>query len=271
MVWSETLTDWLSIEIQRLIDDGNTASNRGSVAALQQQQSHDPNIGCSGLDETLEAMRTEMRRFSLDQVTPHANRWHLQNELIPAEVINQMANLGVFGLTIPEQYGGLGFNKTSMCVVSEELSRGYIGVGSLGTRLEIAAELILGGGSEDQKQKWLPRIASAEVLPTAVFTEPDTGSDLASLRTRAVRSGDAYKIYGSKTWITHAARADLMTLLVRTGSQESGYRGLSLFLAEKPRGNDENPFPVQGMAGSEIHVLGYRGMKEYEIFMTLQV
>lgn len=259
------IADWLSIEMQQLIDDGNTASNRGRVAALQRQQSHDSNIGSSGLDETLEAMRTEMRRFSLDQVTPHANQWHLQNELIPVEVINQMAALGVFGLTIPEEYGGLGFNKTSMCVVSEELSRGYIGVGSLGTRSEIAAELILCGGSEDQKKKWLPRIASADVLPTAVFTEPDTGSDLASLKTRAVRNGDTYKIYGSKTWITHAARADLMTLLVRTGSQESGYRGLSLFLAEKPRGNDDNPFPVQGMAGSEIHVLGYRGMKEYEI------
>lgn len=259
------IADWFSIEIQRLIDDGNTASNRGRVAALQRQQSHDPNIGSSGLDEMLEAMRSEVRRFSLDQITPHANQWHLQNELIPAEIINQMAALGVFGLTIPEEYGGLGFNKTSMCVVSEELSRGYIGVGSLGTRSEIAAELILCGGSEDQKQKWLPRIASADVLPTAVFTEPDTGSDLASLKTRAVRHGDTYKIYGSKTWITHAARADLMTLLVRTGSQESGYRGLSLFLAEKPRGNDDNPFPVQGMAGSEIHVLGYRGMKEYEI------
>lgn len=259
------IADWFSIEIQRLVDDGNTASNRGRVAALQRQQSHDSNIGSSGLDETLEAMRTEMRRFSLNQVTPRANQWHLQNELIPVEVINQMAALGVFGLTIPEEYGGLGFNKTSMCVVSEELSRGYIGVGSLGTRSEIAAELILCGGSEDQKQKWLPRIASADVLPTAVFTEPDTGSDLASLKTRAVRNGDTYKIYGSKTWITHAARADLMTLLVRTGSQESGYRGLSLFLAEKPRGNDDNPFPVQGMAGSEIHVLGYRGMKEYEI------
>lgn len=259
------IADWLSVEIQQLIDGGNTVSNRGRMAALQRQQPHDSNIGSSGLDETLEAMRTEMRRFSLDQVTPHANQWHLQNELIPVEVINQMAALGVFGLTIPEEYGGLGFSKTSMCVVSEELSRGYIGVGSLGTRSEIAAELILCGGSEDQKQKWLPRIASAYVLPTAVFTEPDTGSDLASLKTRAVRNGDTYKIYGSKTWITHAARADLMTLLVRTGSQESGYRGLSLFLAEKPRGNDDNPFPVQGMAGSEIHVLGYRGMKEYEI------
>ena len=176
-----------------------------------------------------------------------------------------MSELGVFGLTIPEEYGGLGLGKESMCVVSEELSRGYIGVGSLGTRSEIAAELILGGGTEEQKRKWLPKLASGEVLPTAVFTEPNTGSDLASLKTRAVRQGDVYKVYGNKTWITHPVRADLMTLLVRTNPKEPGHRGLSMLLAEKPRGTDENPFPAAGMSGTEIEVLGYRGMKEYEI------
>jgi (2S)-methylsuccinyl-CoA dehydrogenase len=152
-----------------------------------------------------------------------------------------------------------------MCVVSEELSRGYIGVGSLGTRSEIAAELILGSGTEEQKRKWLPKIASGEVLPTAVFTEPNTGSDLASLKTRAVRDGSTYKVHGNKTWITHPVRADLMTLLVRTNPAEKGYRGLSMLLAEKPRGSDEKPFPAPGMSGTEIEVLGYRGMKEYEI------
>jgi (2S)-methylsuccinyl-CoA dehydrogenase len=171
----------------------------------------------------------------------------------------------VFGLTLPEEFGGLGLGKESMCVVSEELSRGYIGVGSLGTRSEIAAELILSSGTEEQKHKWLPKIASGEVLPTAVFTEPNTGSDLASLKTRAVRQGDVYKVYGSKTWITHPVRADLMTLLVRTNPSETGYRGLSMLLAEKPRGSDDNPFPTPGMTGTEIEVLGYRGMKEYEI------
>src|SRR5271167_1489118 len=176
-----------------------------------------------------------------------------------------MAELGVFGLTIPEEFGGLGLGKEAMCVVSEELSRGYIGVGSLGTRSEIAAELILGGGTAEQKAHWLPKIASGEVLPTAVFTEPNTGSDLASLKTRAVRDGGVYKITGQKTWITHPVRADLMTLLVRTNPAEPGYRGLSMFLAEKPRGTDENPFPAAGMSGGEIEVLGYRGMKEYEI------
>ena len=152
-----------------------------------------------------------------------------------------------------------------MCLVTEELSRGWIGAGSLGTRSEIAAELILGGGTEEQKTKWLPKIASGEILPTAVFTEPNTGSDLASLKTRAVREGDVYKVYGNKTWITHPVRADVMTLLVRTNPNEKGYRGLSMLLAEKPRGDDKNPFPANGMTGTEIEVLGYRGMKEYEI------
>ena len=206
-----------------------------------------------------------MRKFADDKVVPHAQDWHLNNEYIPLDVIGQMAELGVFGLTIPEDYGGLGLGKESMCVVSEELSRGYIGVGSLGTRSEIAAELILGSGTAQQKRHWLPKLASGAVLPTAVFTEPNTGSDLASLKTRAVREGGAYKVSGNKTWITHPVRADLMTLLVRTNPAETGYRGLSMLLAEKPRGDDAEPFPVAGMSGSEIEVLGYRGMKEYEI------
>ena len=183
-----------------------------------------------------------MRKFADDKVVPHAQAWHLNNEYIPLDVIAQMAELGVFSLTIPEDYGGLGLGKESMCVVSEELSRGYIGVGSLGTRSEIAAELILGSGTAEQKRRWLPKLASGDVLPTAVFTEPNTGSDLASLKTRAVREGGAYKVYGNKTWITHPVRADLMTLLVRTNPAETGYRGLSMLLAEKPRGDDASRF-----------------------------
>jgi (2S)-methylsuccinyl-CoA dehydrogenase len=222
-------------------------------------------VGDCGLDETLTSIREEMRKFADGDVVPHAQEWHLTNSYIPAAVIAQMGELGVFGLTIAEEYGGLGLGKESMCVVSEELSRGYIGVGSLGTRSEIAAELIAGSGTQEQKRKWLPKIASGEVLPTAVFTEPNAGSDLASIRTRAARHGDVYKIYGNKTWITHPVRADLMTLLVRTNPREAGHRGLSMLLAQKPRGSDEEPFPAPGMSGSEIEVLGYRGMKEYEI------
>jgi len=250
--------------VEHLIATGNTAARRARLMELMRQH-HDATVGACGLDDTLDSIREEMRKFADDRVTPFAQQWHLRNEYIPLDVIAQMAELGVFRLTIPEDYEGMGLGKESMCVVSEELSRGYIGVGSLGTRSEIAAELILNSGTEEQKRKWLPKIAAGEVLPTAVFTEPNTGSDLASLKTRAVRQGDVYKIYGNKTWITHPVRADLMTLLVRTNPAETGYRGLSMLLAEKPRGSDDDPFPVPGMTGTEIEVLGYRGMKEYEI------
>jgi (2S)-methylsuccinyl-CoA dehydrogenase len=250
--------------VEGLIASGNTRENRAALAALIGEAGEGA-IGDPGLDETFEAIRGEMRRFADAEVAPHAQGWHRANAYIPLEVIAGLSGMGVFGLTIPEAYGGMGLGKVAMCVVSEELSRGYIGVGSLGTRSEIAAELILVGGTEAQKQKYLPRIASGEILPTAVFTEPNTGSDLASLRTRAVREGDEYLVSGAKTWITHPVRADLMTLLVRTNPNEKGYRGLSMFLAEKPRGTDADPFPAKGMSGGEIEVLGYRGMKEYEI------
>lgn len=251
--------------VARLIATGNTAANRAALAARMQTGMSAASVGDAGLDETLEAFRSQMRRFAAEKIEPSAHEWHLEDRYIPLGVIEEMASLGVFGLTIPEQYGGLGLGREAMCVVSEALSHAYLGVGSLGTRSEIAAELILSGGTEAQKAAWLPHIASGEILPTAVFTEPDTGSDLAHLKTRAVRDGDVYRIHGSKTWITHAARADLMMLLARTDPREPGHRGLSMFLAEKPRGSEEDPFPAPGMSGSEIGVLGYRGMKEFEI------
>jgi (2S)-methylsuccinyl-CoA dehydrogenase len=251
--------------VESLIAAGNTPENRARLVALMRETQAAATFGDPGLDDTLEAIRTEMRRFGEAEVAPHAHEWHLKNEYIPLEVIAQMAELGVFGLTIPEEFGGMGLSKVSMCVVSEELSRAYIGVGSLGTRSEIAAELILGGGTQEQKERYLPRIASGEILPTAVFTEPNTGSDLASLRTRAVRDGETYRVHGNKTWITHPVRADVMTMLVRTNPDEPGHKGLSILLAEKPRGTDADPFPVEGLTGGEIEVLGYRGMKEYEL------
>ena len=244
---------------------GNTPPTRAALARLIQQSEAAATFGDTGLDETYEAMREEIRRFCDTEVMPYAHEWHLANDYVPMEIIAKMSELGVFGLTIPEQFGGLGLGKESMCVVSEELSRGYIGVGSLGTRSEIAAELIEVAGTDAQRQRWLPALASGEIIPTAVFTEPNIGSDLASIKTRAVREGDVYKITGQKTWITHPVRADLMTLMARTNPDEAGYRGLSMFLAEKPRGSDADPFPADGMTGSEIEVLGYRGMKEYEI------
>jgi (2S)-methylsuccinyl-CoA dehydrogenase len=256
------LRAFATAEVQELVDRGLAPARIARLAELIAEG----DLGDWGLeDDTLELMREQFRRFADEQVVPHAHSWHLRDELIPVEIIEKLAGLGVFGLTVPEEWGGLGLGKQAMCVVTEELSRGYIGVGSLGTRSEIAAELIRLGGTEEQKRCWLPRIASGEVLPTAVFTEPDTGSDLASLTTRAVRDGDHYRVTGAKTWITHAARADLMTLLVRTDPAEKGYRGLSMLLAEKPRGGGADPFPAEGLSGSEIPVLGYRGMKEYAL------
>ena len=248
-----------------LILNGNHSEDRLKLAHIIRDSFSSNNFGNLGLDETSVMIRDQFNKFVEEHVTPHAHEWHLKDELIPMSVIDKMSELGIFGLTIPEEYGGLGMSKLAMCIVTEELSRGYIGKGSLGTRTDISSELLLIGGTEEQKKHWLPKIASGEILPTAVFTEPNTGSDLASLKTRATANGTNYSITGNKTWITHGARSDLMTLLARTNPDEKGYKGLSMFLAEKERGSDENMFPSNGMSGGEIEVLGYRGMKEYEI------
>ena len=249
----------------RLAQEGNTQAVRLRLVTLMQELEANTILEASGLDEELEMIREQFRRYAIEKVEPYAHEWHLKDELIPMEVIDELAEMGVFGLTIPEEYGGFGLSKASMCVVSEELSRGYIGVGSLGTRSEIAAELIIAGGTQAQKEKWLPALASGEKLPTAVFTEPNTGSDLGALRTRAVKLGDDWSVTGNKTWITHATRTHVMTLLARTDPETTDYKGLSMFLAEKTPGTDEAPFPSEGMTGGEIEVLGYRGMKEYEL------
>lgn len=251
--------------VMTLCNQGNSQAARMRLVELMQEQQGVAVFGNSGLDEELEMIRDQFRRFADDQVVPNAHDWHLKDELIPMEIIDSLAEMGVFGLTIPEEHGGFGLSKASMVVVSEELSRGYIGVGSLGTRSEIAAELIICGGTDEQKANWLPKLASGEILPTAVFTEPNTGSDLGSLRTRATLDGDEYTVNGNKTWITHAARTHVMTLLARTNPDSTDHRGLSMFLAEKNPGTDDAPFPTEGMTGTEIEVLGYRGMKEYEL------
>ncbi|MEL7301455.1 MAG: acyl-CoA dehydrogenase family protein [Pseudomonadota bacterium] len=251
--------------VMTLCNAGNTQAARLRLVALMQEQQNTI-VGRSGLDEELEMIREQFRRYSIDRVEPFAHEWHLKDELIPMETIEELAEMGVFGLTIPEEHGGLGLSKASMCVVSEELSRGYIGVGSLATRSEIAAELILCGGTEEQKEKWLPGLASAEILPTAVFTEPNTGSDLGALKTRAKKddNGD-WILNGNKTWITHASRTHVMTVLARTVPDTTDYRGLSMFLAEKTPGTDAEPWQDPGISGGEIEVLGYRGMKEYTL------
>jgi len=252
-------------EAARLMMAGNTPDARSALVALMRDNHGRATFGATGLDAELEMIRDQFRRYADEKVIPRAQDWHLKDELIPMEVITELAEMGVFGLTIPESYGGFGLSKASMVVVSEELSRGYIGVGSLGTRSEIAAELILCGGTDEQKAKWLPGLASGAILPTAVFTEPNTGSDLGSLRTRARKQGEDWEITGNKTWITHAARTHVMTVLARSVEGTSDYRGLSMFLAEKTPGTDETPFVDPGLSGGEIEVLGYRGMKEYTV------
>ena len=250
--------------IERLAPGASQAVKARIVELLDQARGR-ASLEASGLDETLEAVSGQFQAFAHAKIAPFAHGWHLKDELIPLELIEEMGALGVFGLTAPEAWGGSGFGKVAMCVVTEALSRGYIGTGSLGTRSEIAAELLLAHGTDDQKARFLPAIVSGAIVPTAVFTEPEAGSDLGSLRTRAMRDGEVWRVTGAKTWITHAARADLMTLLVRTDPASRDHRGLSMFLAEKPRGTVADPFPAPGMTGGEIAVIGYRGMKEYEI------
>jgi len=261
----ETLEKLFAAPLLTLVNQGGGQAVKIRVADLVAASRGKATVEVTGLDETFEMIRDQFHAFAEEKVVPHAHGWHLRDELIPMALVKELGDLGVFGLTIPEEYDGAGLGKTAMCVVSEELSRAWIGVGSLATRSEIAAELILTGGTPAQRQEWLPKIASAEILPTAVFTEPNTGSDLGALRTRGVRDGDSYVVTGNKTWITHAARADAMTLLVRTDPDTTDYRGLSMLLAPKQRGDDANPFPTEGMSGGEIGVIGYRGMKEYEI------
>ena len=244
-----------------LLDADHAATRADAAAALAAGQWPSETLH----DADLDAIREQYRRFTDAAILPYAHGWHLANALIPDATVQAMADLGTFGVCIPEEFGGLGLGKLVMCIVTEELSRGWIGAGSLGTRSEIAGELIATGGTDAQKAEWLPKIASGEILPTAVFTEPDVGSDLGSLQTRARRTNDHWVIDGAKNWITHAARSDLMTLLARTLPQAKGYAGLSMLLVPKPRGTDADPFPADGMSGSEIEVLGYRGMREYAL------
>ena len=259
---AETEKKYETPEVTELIRRGTSSQTRAAIANLI----YEGHFGHLGINDTsLTMIKDQFQRFSDEKIAPHAQTWHRKDLLIPEDTIAQMADLGVFGLTIPEKWGGVQLGKIAMCMVTEELCRGYLGVGSLATRTEIAADLILLHGTEPQKELWLRGLAHGSILPTALFTEPDTGSDLASVSTRAHRSDNTYLITGAKTWSTHASRADLMTMLVRTDPDTKGYGGISVLLAPKPRGSEGNLFPAHGMTGTEIKVLGYRGMKEYEI------
>ena len=252
-------------EFNDLVLNGNSAKDRSKLASLLKDGFTSKNFGNCGLDETALIIQEQFKKFIEDDVIPNAHEWHLKDELIPMSIIDKMSKMGVFGLTIPEEFGGLGMSRFIDCVVTEGLARGYIGVGSLGTRGDIAAELLNTGGTKEQKNKFLPKIASGEMLPCAVLTEPHSGSDMGSCKTRAVENAENYKITGNKTWVTHGARSDVMMLLARTNPNEKGYKGLSMFIAEKQRGDDDDMFPDEGISGGEIEVLGYRGMKEYEV------
>ena len=248
--------------VAQLLSSGNTAENRLALAQL----CRDGVFANESLDDDfIDAARDQYRRYTEERIIPQAHQWHLDNALIPDQTVDELAAMGTFGICIPEDFGGLGLGKLAMSVATEELSRGWIAAGSLGTRSEIAGELILLGGTKAQHEQWLPGIASGEVLPTAVFTEPDVGSDMGSLTTRALSTDNGWKIKGNKTWITHASRSDLMTLMARSLPDQKGYAGLSMFLVPKSRGTEENPFPSEGLSGTEIEVLGYRGMREYEL------
>lgn len=227
-------------------------------------------LGPLHLDDELMIVRDTFRRFATDRLAPIAEDIHRRNADIPDDVIDMLAEMGCFAMSIPEQYGGLASGGVGelvrMLIATEELSRGSLGVGgSLITRPEILAKAILAGGTEEQKSAWLPRIASGELMVGVAVTEPDFGSDVANITVAARRDGDVWRVSGVKTWCTFAGRADLLMLLARTDPDRSKtHRGLSLFVVEKPAFAGEH-FVVEGMEGRAIDTLGYRGMHSFEV------
>lgn len=210
-----------------------------------------------------EAIKREARKFAEKEVAPIAHDLYNEGAEIPMEIIKKMADLGYFAMAIPEQYGGLGMDTLSITLVTEELSRVWLSVGSVMTRMLIAGGLILNGGTEEQKERWLPGIASGDILPAAAFTEPNAGSDTAGMQMRAVRQGDKYILNGAKTWITFANRANLMTVLARTDPDLSKrHKGLSMFVVEKKPGNE---FMPPHLTGAPIPTIGYYGMKSFSL------
>ena len=236
------------------------------------------------LDDDMEMVQDTFRSFAANVVAPHAEHVHRTNDDVPEEVIAGLADIGAFGLSVPAGYGGFsegGENEyTAMVIATEELSRASLGIGgSLITRPEILTRALVKGGTEAQKQAWLPKLATAEAMVAVAVTEPDFGSDVAGLKVTATEARGAdgvpgYVINGVKTWCTFGARADVLMLLARTDPDRSkAHRGLSLFIVPKPRG-DGHGFeftqdPVDGRVGKiegrPIDTIGYRGMHSYEI------
>ncbi|MGH9191450.1 MAG: acyl-CoA dehydrogenase family protein [Acidimicrobiales bacterium] len=237
--------------------------------------------GPSHLDDDFELVRDTFRRFADDKIRPIAEGIHRHNADIPEDIISGLAELGAFGLSVPEEYGGFAAGGESdymgMVVATEELARGSLGVGgSLITRPEILTRALVKGGTEDQKRHWLPRLASAEVMAAVAVTEPDYGSDVAAIATMARPTDGGWLLSGVKTWCTFGARADVLMLLARTDPDRSrAHRGLSLFVVPKPRGEGHgfqftqdagtDGAPGGRIEGRPIDTIGYRGMHSYEI------
>jgi alkylation response protein AidB-like acyl-CoA dehydrogenase len=210
-----------------------------------------------------EEIRRSVREFVEAEVKPIANDLDRQNKEIPAAILEKMAELGYFGVIFPAEEGGLGLDYISMAIVTEELSRGWLSVGSVMTRNIITGTLINANGTAEQKKRWMPKIARGEILTAAAFTEPDSGSDTASFKTRAVRQGDGYLIKGAKMWCTFANRAHMLTVMTRTDPDLSKrHRGLSLILFEKEPGDE---FMPPQLTGSPIPTIGYHGMRSYAL------
>jgi (2S)-methylsuccinyl-CoA dehydrogenase len=226
------------------------------------------------LDADFELVADTFRRFAEERIAPAAERIHRENTDIPEEIIAGLAELGGFGLSIPEEYGGFASGGESdylgMVVATEELSRASLGAGgSLITRPEILARALVRGGTEEQKRHWLPKLASGELMVAVSVTEPDHGSDVAGLTVSATRDGADWVINGTKTWCTFAARAEVIMLLARTDPDRSkAHRGLSMFVVPKPR-TDGHGFVLEGgggrLEGRPIDTIGYRGMHSYEL------
>jgi alkylation response protein AidB-like acyl-CoA dehydrogenase len=210
-----------------------------------------------------EEIRRSVREFVEHEVVPIANDLDRQEAQIPEAIIRKMAELGYFGIIFPPEEGGMGLDYVAMAIVTEELSRGWLSVGSVMTRNLITGSLLHNNGTPEQKKTILPRIARGEVMTAAAFTEPDTGSDTASLKLRAVKQGDGYLLKGAKMWCTFANRADLLTVMTRTDPDLSKrHRGLSLMLFEKTPGDD---FAPPHLTGSRIPTIGYHGMNSYAL------
>jgi (2S)-methylsuccinyl-CoA dehydrogenase len=209
-----------------------------------------------------QAIQESVRDFVRKEVDPVASRLDNEGAEIPMPLIQRMAELGYFGLITPQDFGGLGLDTLSMALVTEELSRGWLSVGSVMTRMIISATLIQQSGTPQQKQKWLPKIASGEIYTAAAFTEPDAGSDAAGIKTRAVKQGGRYQVTGEKAWCTFANRAHVLTTTVKTDPTAQKHRGISILLVEKEPGNK---FAPPKLSGDPIPTIGYKGMISYNL------